>query len=324
MTFKHPTNGHVEEVSVPGPSVLQLGFFYFAVKGVWTHAMVGFLSACCTLDLFRLVCPVLAAGILRRHYLEARLGRGHMSRNRAARWRALLTLVLVTSVLPGCKSETKTDHAAPAVGTGPLAKKGETKADHAAPAVGTGPLAKKGEPVTVDGATWTVMAAGVPHLEGARTFGHVIAVTFRVVNEKKRESYGAVAPTVVDATGREFKSWPDQSDWLSDDARTIDHEHIPPGVPHEYIALYEVAPDSNGLRLRVRSIDERFGSYRDIDLEPIRVMPTSPTASAAPAKVPSITCVHDPESEDMCQNYSGTHGYECTGTGNRRVKVLLP
>lgn len=70
MKFKHPANGHVEEVSMPGLWVLLFGFFYFAVKGVWTHAIVDFLLACVTLGLSWLVYPFLASGIMRKHYLK--------------------------------------------------------------------------------------------------------------------------------------------------------------------------------------------------------------------------------------------------------------
>jgi hypothetical protein len=206
----------------------------------------------------------------------------------------LLSLVLVAAVLVGCKSKTKTDQAAPAVGMGPLAK--------------------RGEPVTVGGATWTVTVAGVPRVEGAKTSGRVILVTFKVVNGGTRESDRAVAPTILDGNGREFKCWAEESDWLSDDTRTIDNERVPAGIPREYSALYEVAPDSTSLRLRVRAITG-YGPYRDIDLEPLVIARAASAVPAATAKTPSIHCVKDPESEDMCQNYSGAHGYECTGTG---------
>lgn len=69
MKFKNTANGYVEEVSAPGLWVFLFGFFYFAIKGVWTHVVASFLLAICALGISWLVYPFLAKGIMRKHYL---------------------------------------------------------------------------------------------------------------------------------------------------------------------------------------------------------------------------------------------------------------
>ena len=39
MEFKNQANNFIEEFSAPGLWVFLFGFIYFAVKGVWTHAV---------------------------------------------------------------------------------------------------------------------------------------------------------------------------------------------------------------------------------------------------------------------------------------------
>ena len=70
MKFKNPTNGYIEEVGSPGLWVFLFGFFYFAIKGVWTHAIAGLLLAGVTLGLSWLIYPFFASGIMRKHYLS--------------------------------------------------------------------------------------------------------------------------------------------------------------------------------------------------------------------------------------------------------------
>lgn len=70
MKFKNPTNGYVEEVSSPGLWVLLFGFIYFAVKGVWTHAVAGLVLACFTFGISWLIYPFFASDIMRKHYLK--------------------------------------------------------------------------------------------------------------------------------------------------------------------------------------------------------------------------------------------------------------
>ena len=70
MTFQNPANGYKEEVSMPGLWTLLFGCFYFAVKGIWTHFVLGFLLAVFTVGLSWLIYPFFATGIMRTHYLR--------------------------------------------------------------------------------------------------------------------------------------------------------------------------------------------------------------------------------------------------------------
>jgi hypothetical protein len=71
VRFQNPENGFIEEV----PDgvwllVLLLGCFYFASKGVWTHAVAGFLAALVTCGISWLIYPFLAKDIMITHYLR--------------------------------------------------------------------------------------------------------------------------------------------------------------------------------------------------------------------------------------------------------------
>jgi hypothetical protein len=70
LQFQNPENGFIEEVSNAPLWVLLLGCFYFAAKGVWTHAVAGFLAALCTCGISWLVYPFFADQIMRTHYLR--------------------------------------------------------------------------------------------------------------------------------------------------------------------------------------------------------------------------------------------------------------
>ena len=71
MKFQNPTNGYIEEV--PGAAwlwTLLFGSLYFAVRGVWGHAVVSLVLAFCTFGLSWLIYPFLAQGILEKQYLR--------------------------------------------------------------------------------------------------------------------------------------------------------------------------------------------------------------------------------------------------------------
>ena len=70
MKFKNPLNGYVEEVSSVWLWVLLFGTIYFAVKGVWTHALVSFVFALLTAGISWLIYPFFASGIMRKYYLK--------------------------------------------------------------------------------------------------------------------------------------------------------------------------------------------------------------------------------------------------------------
>ncbi|HEX7853877.1 MAG TPA: hypothetical protein VF503_09295 [Sphingobium sp.] len=68
MTFRNPVNGYTESSSVPFLWCLLFGIFYFMVKGIWRHALISFLIACCTLGLSWLIYPFFAKGIVIASY----------------------------------------------------------------------------------------------------------------------------------------------------------------------------------------------------------------------------------------------------------------
>ena len=68
MHFKNPANGYIESSSVPFLWFLLFGSLYFAVKGVWGHAVVSFIVACCTFGLSWLIYPFFARGIVFKSY----------------------------------------------------------------------------------------------------------------------------------------------------------------------------------------------------------------------------------------------------------------
>jgi len=72
MKFKNPSNGYVE--TLPKATwlwVLLFGAFYFAIKGIWSHAAIGLLLAFCTGGLSWLIYPFFASSILRKKYLRS-------------------------------------------------------------------------------------------------------------------------------------------------------------------------------------------------------------------------------------------------------------
>ncbi len=50
--------------------VLLFGFVYFAVKGVWTHAIAGLVLAFLTFGISWLIYPFFAGSIMRTNYLR--------------------------------------------------------------------------------------------------------------------------------------------------------------------------------------------------------------------------------------------------------------
>ena len=70
LQFQNPENGFIEEVANAPLWVLLFGGIYFAVKGVWTHAVAGILAAFCTCGLSWLIYPFFADQIMRTHYLR--------------------------------------------------------------------------------------------------------------------------------------------------------------------------------------------------------------------------------------------------------------
>jgi hypothetical protein len=70
VTFRNPANGYTESVNFAFLWALVFGVLYFAVKGVWRHAVISFVLAVCTLGLSWLIYPFFAKSMLRAHYLR--------------------------------------------------------------------------------------------------------------------------------------------------------------------------------------------------------------------------------------------------------------
>jgi hypothetical protein len=70
MRFENPANGYVEEVTYAPLWCLLFGCIYFAVKGVWTHAIAAAILAILTAGISWLVYPFFATDIMRTHYLR--------------------------------------------------------------------------------------------------------------------------------------------------------------------------------------------------------------------------------------------------------------
>ena len=69
--FKNPANDYIETVgSETWLWVLLFGSLYFAVKGVWTHAIVSAVLAFFTCGASWLIYPLFAKDIMVSHYLQ--------------------------------------------------------------------------------------------------------------------------------------------------------------------------------------------------------------------------------------------------------------
>ena len=66
--FRNPVNGYEESVGHPGLWCLLFGSVYFAVKGIWTHAIASLVLACLTAMISWLVYPFFARSIVEKHY----------------------------------------------------------------------------------------------------------------------------------------------------------------------------------------------------------------------------------------------------------------
>lgn len=69
VIFRHPKTHQVIDITQSPSWVLLLGFFYFAAKGIWTHAVISALLAIGTAGISWLVYPFFAKKIVRNHLL---------------------------------------------------------------------------------------------------------------------------------------------------------------------------------------------------------------------------------------------------------------
>jgi hypothetical protein len=70
-TFRHPTNGHTERVGPAWLWALLFGVFYFAWRGMWTHAIIGAILAFLTFGISWVIYAIAAPSLVRKHYLRA-------------------------------------------------------------------------------------------------------------------------------------------------------------------------------------------------------------------------------------------------------------
>jgi hypothetical protein len=70
MKFKNPVNNYSEDVSGPFSWlwVFLLGPIYWAVKGIWRHAVVHLILALITLGIVHLINPFFTYVIIKKHY----------------------------------------------------------------------------------------------------------------------------------------------------------------------------------------------------------------------------------------------------------------
>jgi hypothetical protein len=70
IKFRNPVNGYIEETKLAWLWCLLFGSIYFAVKGIWTHAVAAFLFAWLTFGISWLVYPFFATKIIETSYLR--------------------------------------------------------------------------------------------------------------------------------------------------------------------------------------------------------------------------------------------------------------
>ncbi len=72
MRFKNNANNYVEEISdMAWLWCLLFAPIYFAIKGVWSHAIISVVLAIFTGGISWLIYPFLVKGIFRKHYLKS-------------------------------------------------------------------------------------------------------------------------------------------------------------------------------------------------------------------------------------------------------------
>lgn len=70
MIFENPVNGYQERASSPFLWCLLFGALYFAIKGLWRHAVIAAIAAILTVGMSWLVYPFFAGAIVRATYLR--------------------------------------------------------------------------------------------------------------------------------------------------------------------------------------------------------------------------------------------------------------
>lgn len=70
MKFRNPLNGYEEKARCPWLWCLMFGSLYFAVRGIWSHAVISLVFAVTTGGVSWIIYPFFASGIVRKNYLR--------------------------------------------------------------------------------------------------------------------------------------------------------------------------------------------------------------------------------------------------------------
>lgn len=70
MKFRNPSNNYEDDVGAAGLWCFLFGFVYFAVKGVWTHAVASLILAIMTGGISWLLYPFFAKQVVEKNYLR--------------------------------------------------------------------------------------------------------------------------------------------------------------------------------------------------------------------------------------------------------------
>jgi len=123
-----------------------------------------------------------------------------------------------------------------------------------------------GQDVTVGKGRWKVLSARdrgsvllgsesqYPTItDDKTTAGRFIEVSFELENMGTITETWVSSSTVVDNKGREFKSADGVWEWIPSEKSFL-LTSVHPGVPMQFIQIYEVSKDASGLKLKVRDI----------------------------------------------------------------------
>jgi len=123
-----------------------------------------------------------------------------------------------------------------------------------------------GQDVIVGKGRWTVLSARdrgsvlrgsdskYPTITADKTTtGKFIEVNFELENMGTITETWVSSPTLIDNNKREFKGADGVSDWIPNEKQFF-LTSINPGVPAQFVEIYEVSKDSSGLKLKVSDI----------------------------------------------------------------------
>ena len=129
--------------------------------------------------------------------------------------------------------------------------------------------------VQVADAKWRVLEAhdlgrhaksNNPFQSDASSSGRFIQVGFELESLATRPDRIYRHPRLSDSRGRSFDTIEDQVFYTPAGKRTIGGVDLPPNVPKEFWAVYEVAQDADALRFEARTLSQ-FGDAKWISLQ---------------------------------------------------------